>query len=133
MFVHLHVHSSLSPNWGVHSPERLCARAVEFNCPAVALTDRNGLYAVPRFLDAAREAGIAPIIGTEAVTENNRALLLARNQEGYANISRLISDLHCRKGFDLVQALTEYRHGVVVLSDDPKVLSTLKRLSDDPL
>jgi error-prone DNA polymerase len=133
MFVHLHVHSSLSPNWGIHSPEALCARAASIGCRAVALTDRNGLYAVPRFVDAARDAGIAPIIGTEAATALNRAVLLARNEEGYANISRLLSDLHCRKGFDLIRAITEYRHGTVVLSDDPKLLSALKRDSAEAL
>ena len=94
MFVHLHVHSSLSPNWGLHSPEALCARAVAMGCSTIALTDRNGFYAIPRFLQAAREAGIAPIIGCEAVAAQNRAVLLARDEEGYANISRLLSDLH---------------------------------------
>jgi len=133
MFVHLHVHSSLSPNWGVHSPEALCARTAELGCTALALTDRNGLYGVPRFLEAAREAGIAPIIGAEAVTEQNRALLLARNAVGYANLSRLLSDLHCRKGFDLVHALAEYRHGLAVVSDDARLLSALKRVSEEAL
>jgi error-prone DNA polymerase len=133
MFVHLHVHSSLSPNWGIHSPESLCARAVAMGCSTLALTDRNGFYAIPRFLQAAREAGIAPIIGCEAVTEQNRAVLLARNEEGYANISRLLSDLHCRKRFDLIQALTEYRHNVVVISDDARLVSALKKDQDDGL
>jgi len=129
MFIHLHVHSSLSPNWGIHSPERICAQAKALGCVTLALTDRNGFYAIPRFLQAARETGIAPIIGTEAVTAQNRAVLLARNDEGYANISRLLSDLHCRSQFDLIQSLAEYRHNVVILSDDAKLLSALKKVS----
>ena len=133
MFVHLHVHSSLSPNWGVHSPEALCSEAARLGFDSLAITDRNGLYGVPRFLDAAREAGISPIIGTEAVTEQNRAVLLAVDQEGYANISRLLSDLHCSKNFDLIQALAQYRRGVIVLSDDRRLLSVLKRESDQGL
>jgi len=133
MFVHLHVHSALSPNWGVHSPEVLCAKAARMGFGALALTDRNGLYAVPRFLGAAREAGLDPIIGTEAVTTQNRAVLLARDEEGYANISRLLSDLHCKKQFDLIRALEEYRRGVVVLSDDGKLLSALKKDSQEAL
>ena len=133
MLVHLHVHSSLSPNWGVHSPEALCAEASRLGFDTLAITDRNGLYGVPRFLDAAREAGIAPIIGTEAVTEQNRAVLLAADREGYANISRLISDLHCDKSFDLCRALALYRRGVIVLSDDGRLLSSLKRASTEGL
>lgn len=130
MFVHLHVHSFSSPNWGIHSPEALCAAAVKMGCRTLALTDRNGFYAIPRFLDAARDAGISPIIGSEAVTAENRALLLARDEEGYANISRLISDLHCKKGFDLIRALDEFRRGVIVISDDRPLLASLKRTSE---
>ncbi|TSK06861.1 MAG: DNA polymerase III subunit alpha [Geobacter sp.] len=133
MFVHLHVHSSLSPGWGVLAPEAICAEAARLGFDTLAITDRNGLYGVPRFLDAAREAGIAPIIGTEAVTEQNRALLLASDQEGYANISRLLSNLHCEKCFDLCGALTRYRRGVVILSDDARLLSKLKAASADRL
>jgi len=133
MFVHLHVHSALSPNWGVHSPEALCARAAGLGFRSLALTDRNGVYGLPRFIEGAREAGISPIVGCEAVTKLHRAVLLARNVEGYANISRLLSDLHCRKGFDLVEGLAEFRHGVVVLSDDGRVLAGLKRMGHDAL
>jgi len=133
MFVHLHVHSSLSPNWGLHSPEALCAQAVSMGCSSIALTDRNGFYGIPRFLQASHEAGIAPIIGCEAVTPQNRAVLLARDEVGYANISRLLSDLHCRKQFDLVQALAEFRRGVAVLSDDARLVSVLKKDSDEAL
>lgn len=133
MFIHLHVHSSLSPGWGVLAPEALCAEAARLGFDTLAITDRNGLYGVPRFLDAAREAGIAPIIGTEAVTLDSRAVLLAADKEGYANISRLLSDLHCEKGFDLCGALARYRRGVVVLSDDARILSTLKAVSAERL
>jgi len=127
MFTHLHVHSSFSPSWGIHSPEALCAAAAAMGCSTLALTDTNGLYAIPRFVDAARDAGIAPIIGAEARTPQHRAVLLARSEEGYANVSRLLSDLHCRAGFDLVDALSLYRADVLVISDDAKILSTLKR------
>src|SRR3954469_21545859 len=103
-FVHLHVHSSFSPAWGVHSPEALCAAAKSIGATTLALTDRNGLYAIPRFIAAAREAGIAPLIGAEAVAGDQRAVLLARNSEGYANLCRLLSDLHCQSGFVLADS-----------------------------
>ena len=67
----------------------------------MALTDRNGLYGIPHFLRQAREAGIRPIIGAEAVHSGHRAVLLAKDETGYANLCRLLSDLHCRDNFDL--------------------------------
>ena len=56
MFTHLHCHSHYSFLRGVASPEEIVAAAAEQNMPAVALTDRNGLYAAVPFYKAAREA-----------------------------------------------------------------------------
>ncbi|HWI41052.1 MAG TPA: PHP domain-containing protein, partial [Verrucomicrobiae bacterium] len=131
-FAHLHVHSSCSAAWGVHPPEDLCTAAKGMGVTRLALTDRNGLYAIPRFLEAAREAGVRPIIGAEAVTRH-RAVLLARDASGYANLCRLLSELHCSAGFDLPEAISRYRRGLVVLTDDPGVLRPLCRRSREGL
>jgi error-prone DNA polymerase len=127
MFTHLHVHSASSPYWGLHSPEALCGAARRMGMSRLALTDRNGLYGIPRFLEAAREAGIAPLIGAEAVSGGHRAVLLARDGHGYANLCRLLSDLHAGGTFDLPAALQRYRAGLVVLSDDALLLEQLAR------
>lgn len=132
-FTHLHVHSTFSPQWGVRALEDICGAARVMGMTRLALTDRNGLYGIPLFLAAAREAGVAPIIGAEAVTPEQRAVLLARDETGYANLCRLLSDLHCRTGFDLPRAIAEYRGGLFVLSDDPSVLGPLRRHSDEDL
>lgn len=132
-FTHVHVHSSFSPAWGVHTPEALCAAAVKIGMTSLALTDRNGFYAIPRFINAARQAGIAPIIGAEAISGTYRAVLLARDEDGYSNISRLLSELHCRDGFHLPSALQRYRRGVTVITDDREILSLLRRDSPDAL
>ena len=63
MFVHLHCHSHYSFLRGVASPEEIVAGAVEQDMPAVALTDTNGLYAAVPFYQAAKKAGVKPIVG----------------------------------------------------------------------
>ncbi len=63
VFVHLHCHSHYSFLRGVASPEEIVAAAVEQKMPAVALTDTNGLYAAVPFYQAAKDAGIQPIVG----------------------------------------------------------------------
>ena len=126
-FTHLHVHSSFSPGWGVRSPEDLCAAARAMGMRRLALTDRNGLYGIPHFLQAAKEAGIAPLIGAEALAGELRAVLLAADEEGYSNLCRLLSDLHCRRDFDLAGALAAHHRGLFILSDDPAVLAPLRR------
>lgn len=132
-FAHLHVHSTFSPQWGVRTLEEICAAACSMGMGRLALTDRNGLYGIPHFLEAAREAGIAPIVGAEAVTPAHRAVLLARSTEGYANLCRLLSELHCRTGFDLPDRLGTCRQGLFILSDDPAILSPLRRQSPEGL
>jgi len=62
-FVHLHCRSYFSLKDGAFSPEELAARAAEQGMPAVALTDRDGLYGAVRFTDACRQVGIKPILG----------------------------------------------------------------------
>lgn len=125
----LHVHSASSPQWGVRSLPDLCAAARSLGIRSLALTDRNGLYGVPHFIEAARSCGLAPIIGAEVCTAGQRAVLLAEDETGYAHLCRLLSDLHCRDDFDLVRSLSHARRGLTVISDDAQVLRSLCRQS----
>jgi len=132
-FAHLHVHSAFSPNWGIHSPAILCAAAKSAGMTHLALTDRNGIYGIPRFLEEAKKAGIAPLIGAEAVRGTQRAVLLAGNRNGYANLCRLLSTLHDRNPCDLSEALAACRDGLYILSDDAGVLNRLAKQSREGL
>ncbi len=94
-YVELHAHSDHSLLDGVSSPEALVARAAELRMPALALTDHDGLYGAVRFVQAAQEAGIKPILGTEITLDTdghgNHLTLLAETGEGYINLCRLIT------------------------------------------
>jgi DNA-directed DNA polymerase III PolC len=71
MFVHLHCHSHYSFLRGVNPPEEIIAAAVEQKMPAVALTDTNGIYAAVPFYQAARAAGVKPIVGVTLEVEES--------------------------------------------------------------
>ncbi len=62
-FVHLDVRSCFSLKEGAFTPEGLARRAAELGMPAVALTDRDGLYGAARFVAACTDAGVHPILG----------------------------------------------------------------------
>lgn len=64
-FAHLHVASGFSLRHGTTQPEDLVTRAVELGQPALALTDRDGLYGAVRFVRAASAAGVAPVLGVD--------------------------------------------------------------------
>jgi error-prone DNA polymerase len=64
-FVHLHVASGYSMQYGANHPADLVARAAEHGMPALALTDRDGLYGAVKFALACRSAGVRPIFGVD--------------------------------------------------------------------
>ncbi|HUG54205.1 MAG TPA: error-prone DNA polymerase [Vicinamibacteria bacterium] len=74
-------------------PEELVARAAELGIEALALVDRDGLSGAPRFFQAARAAGVRPIVGAELTLAGGGALpLLVESKTGYRNLCRLITD-----------------------------------------
>src|SRR5919198_2685393 len=94
-FVHLNVRSYFSIKDGAFSPEDLVLRAAALGMPAVALTDRDGLYGTPRFADACRQvservAPIRPIYGATLTVRTRRrdtsVTMLAKDASGYANL-----------------------------------------------
>src|SRR5437867_9833012 len=92
-FVHLDVRSFFSRKDGAFSPEDLARRAAGLGLPAVALTDRDGLYGTARFVDACRKAGMKPILGATLTVRDpppgpaaTQVILLAQDDRGYANL-----------------------------------------------
>ena len=132
-FIHLNIHSHYSKGWGIATIEGLCRSAREQGMKRLALTDTNGLYGLIFFLQTAREMGIHPIVGSEIRADDRRAVLLVRNLTGYANLCRIISDRHCRQDFDLITSIKERREGLIIFSDDLRVLKTLKKDSMEDL
>ncbi|MGZ3641719.1 MAG: PHP domain-containing protein, partial [Candidatus Limnocylindrales bacterium] len=64
-YAELHCHSNFSFLDGASPAEDLVARAIELGLTALALTDHQGLYGAVRFVTAAEEAGLRPIVGLE--------------------------------------------------------------------
>ncbi len=125
--IHLNVHSHYSKGWGIGTAEELCQKAKSLGMKALALTDINGLYGLVFFVQAAKEAGVRPIVGSELISNGRRAIILVKTPAGYENLSRMVSDLHCRQDFDLIRAIRHGRAGLIVLTDDLKLLRALKR------
>jgi len=104
-YVELHCHSGFSFLDGASHPEELVLRAAELGYPALALTDHNGLYGSMEFAQAARRANLQPITGAEVTLRDcfagidepaggHHVTLLAETPQGYANLSRLLTEAH---------------------------------------
>jgi DNA polymerase-3 subunit alpha len=107
-FVHLHLHTDYSMLDGACDVEKLCHRVKELGMPAVAMTDHGNIFGAVHFVNAARSAGIKPIVGCELYIckkddhriertppdgdTYNHLLVLAENEEGYRNLVKITSE-----------------------------------------
>src|SRR3954453_10239225 len=69
-------------------------RAAELEMPALAITDRGGVYGAVRPLQACRKLGVKPIIGSALEVDGEELILIARNLRGYSNLCRLLTVAH---------------------------------------
>lgn len=91
-YAELHCRSNFTFLDGASHPQELIERAKELEIPAVALTDRDGLYGTVRFARAATRAGIQAVVGSELTfADGSRVVLIVENERGYANCCELIS------------------------------------------
>lgn len=104
-FVHLHNHTEYSLLDGSARIKKLVKRARELNMKALAITDHGVMYGVIDFYKACVEEGIKPIIGCEIYVaprslykkesgidnENFHLVLLAKNNNGYQNLMKIVS------------------------------------------
>ncbi|GAB3727649.1 DNA polymerase III subunit alpha [Luteimonas pelagia] len=95
-FVHLHLHSEYSLVDSTIRVDRLVSRCVELGQPAVAITDRNNLFALVKFYRAAEARGIKPIAGADVMVAGDGeaawpVTLLCRDRDGYLALSRLLT------------------------------------------
>ncbi len=112
-YAELHAHSNFSFLDGASHPEELVAVAVRLGLTALALTDHNGFYGVVRFAEAARSLGLPTVFGAELTItgiggsaartgvpdpDGTHLVVLARDPEGYARLSRVIAEAHLAGG-----------------------------------
>ena len=91
-YVPLRCRSNYSFLEGASHPEELVARAAELGLPAIAMTDRDGVYGVVRAHVAAREHGIKLLVGAEITLVGGRSLvLIAPDLEAYGDLCELIT------------------------------------------
>src|SRR5688500_6456212 len=109
-FVHLHLHTEYSLLDGACRLDKLMDRAHELKFPAISVTDHGVLYGAIDFYKAARDKGIKPIIGCEVYVAPgsrlekksssggkdvyNHLVLLAKDEEGYRNLTKLVTSAH---------------------------------------
>ncbi|MBT0724358.1 DNA polymerase III subunit alpha [Rosenbergiella sp. S61] len=127
-FIHLHVHSDYSMIDGIAKTGALVKKAASLGMPALGITDHMNLCGLVKFYGAALGAGVKPIIGADLKVINpllgdepTQLTVLAANNDGYQNLTLLISKAY-QRGYGhqgpIVdqQWLIEHASGLILLS-----------------
>ena len=127
-FVHLRVHSDFSMVDGLAKTKPIVAKAQELEMPALAITDQMNFCGLVRFYGATHNAGIKPIVGAdfwlrspEFPDEPCRITILAKDNDGYKNITLLISEAYQRghvfhRPVIDREWLVNHKEGLIILS-----------------
>ncbi len=146
MFIHLSCASAFSFKYGTAQPHDLVERAAQFGAPALAITDRDSLAGVIRFVQAAKDFGIAPIVGINLQLANARVTLLAQSGSitgsgdsgGWRSLCRLISALRIDQSSSIskqiakpilnlenIKALSQYTQNLILFHGPESEIANL--------
>jgi error-prone DNA polymerase len=134
-FIHLNVASGYSLKYGTTQPSDLVQRAAQFEMPALALTDRDGLAGAIRFTQSCVEYGIAPIIGVNCAIDlgdsKGRITLLAHSDGGWRSLCRLMTSLTMTSDtrvpvltLDFLQQFSQYSTNVYAMHGPESPISS---------
>jgi len=133
-FTHLHVHSHYSLLDGLPKIDELLDYVKELGMDSVAITDHGVMYGAIEFYKKAKAKKIKPIIGCEVYTAfekmtdkrpnidapRNHLILLAKNQQGYKNLVKLVTIAHLEGYYYKPriddEVLEKYAEGLIGLS-----------------
>lgn len=125
MFVHLRLHTAYSLAEGAIKVENLPNLCLKNKMPAVGITDTNNLFGALEIASACKDKGIQAIIGVQINFEHDDfiapLLLFAKDEEGYANLLKLVSSLYS-VGKDLenvsvnLNDLNQFSKGLICLT-----------------
>ena len=133
-FVHLHIHSEFSLLDGANRIKDIPVIAKELGMDSIAITDHGAMFGVIDFYKACKANGVKPIIGCEVYvaprtrhdkdpkldSKYNHLILLAKDMQGYRNLSKLVS-LSYTEGFYYKpridkEILEKYHEGLICCS-----------------
>jgi error-prone DNA polymerase len=131
-YVPLWVKSNHSFLEGASFPEELVERAHALGLPAVAITDRDGVYGLVRAQMRAKALGVRVVTGAQLMVDfegdAQHVVALAKTRSGYANLCRVLSLGHarCEKGCSLIHGEElDSLHDLFFLSSSPEALHAL--------
>lgn len=124
----LHIHSYYSKLKGTISPKRIVDFAIEQKQNYASLTDTNCMNGLIQFAKYAEEKKIKPILGcliTEKEDENISAIFLAKNNQGYSEICKIITTRNLQEEFSLTEIIKQSSPNFYVITSSLELITSL--------
>jgi len=125
----LHTHSNYSLLQGTIPIDDLVTFAKKSGSRYVALTDTNAMYGLIQFAKAAAEQNIKPILGAlieDETDKNINAVFLAKNNDGYSLLCKIITSKKLKEDFSLIDIFTKQLDDLYILTSSIDLLRQIK-------
>jgi DNA polymerase III alpha subunit len=125
----LHAHSNYSLLEGTIPIQELVSFAKQEGSSYAALTDTNAMYGLIQFAKICGELNIKPVLGAYIDDPNNKnlhAVFLAKNNEGYSQLCRLITTRKLKEKFFLIDLFTEPLLNLFVITSSLELLQKIR-------
>lgn len=127
----LHSHSNYSLLQSTLKLDEIVTFAKKYGSAYAALTDTNAMYGVVQFIQLCNEHNIKPILGAyinDAKDKNLYALFIAKNNNGYSNLCRIITSRKLKEDFSLTELLKENLDDIFIITSS---INLLKQINID--
>lgn len=124
----LHTHSNYSLLQSTLKIDELVTFAKRHGSTYVALTDTNAMYGLVQFVQLCTEHNIKPILGAyidDAKDKNLHAIIIAKNNNGYSNLCRIITSRKLKEDFSLVELFKEPLDDLFVVTSSIQLLKQI--------
>ena len=125
----LHAHSTYSFLQGTVAYNELVSLAKKDGSSFVSLTDFNGMYGLIQFAKAAEEEKLKPILGVlidDPKDDKLNTLLIAKNNEGYSQLCKIITSRKLKDDFSLVNLLDDDLSNLFIISSSLELIELTK-------
>ncbi len=126
--IQLHIHSYYTFLQGTISIDKIIEYAKKYNLKSIALTDTNCMCGLIEFAKKCKVEKIKPILGAlinDPVFQNEYAVFLAKNNEGYAELCKIITMRKLREDFSLYEIINKKSENLFVITSSIDLLKKI--------
>jgi DNA polymerase III alpha subunit len=121
----IHIHSNYSFLQSTLTIERIVEKFKELGADFVPITDTNGMYGFTKLAKSTTENGLKPLFGVylnDPKSKEKYLILFAKNNDGYAELCKVISKRHLDENFSLEKIINSISNNLFLITPSIELL-----------